>query len=87
MLCDSSKRSTSVLSEEHLIATDISNYCGEPKRFNLYLGMILRIGKKKAYQIFSEMKQRNLEHLHKPPERSPAAYQESRQMVHMENQK
>jgi hypothetical protein len=49
--------------EEHSIAADISKYCGEPKRFNLYLGNILRIVKQKAYQIFSEMKQRDAEYL------------------------
>jgi hypothetical protein len=60
-------------SEEHLLAADISNCCGEPKRFNLYLGTILRIGKQKAYQIFSEMKQRDAEFLHKPPAERPPA--------------
>jgi hypothetical protein len=60
-------------SEEHLIAADISKYCGEPKRFNLYLGTILRIGKQKAYQIFSEMKQREAECLHKSPAETRAA--------------
>jgi len=60
-------------SEEHLIAADISNYCGEPKKFHTYLGIVIRIGKQKAYRIFSEMKQRDLEYLHKPPESRPPA--------------
>ncbi|HOZ16561.1 MAG TPA: hypothetical protein PLF70_01530 [Candidatus Portnoybacteria bacterium] len=44
-------------SEIHAIAKDISEYCNEPKKFALYLGVIKRIGKNRAYQIFSEMKQ------------------------------
>lgn len=44
-------------SEIHALAKDISEYCGEPKKFALYLGIIKRIGKNKAYQIFSEIKQ------------------------------
>lgn len=44
-------------SEIHALAKDISEYCGEPKKFALYLGIIKRIGKNRAYQIFSEIKQ------------------------------
>ena len=44
-------------SEIHAIAKDISEYCKEPKKFALYLGVIKRIGRNRAYQIFSEMKQ------------------------------
>jgi len=41
----------------HALAKDISEYCKEPKKFALYLGIIKRIGKNRAYQIFSEIKQ------------------------------
>lgn len=58
-------------SEEHLIAADISEYCDEKKKFALYLGIVIRIGKDRAYRIFSEMKQRDLEYLNKPPESRP----------------
>ncbi|HUT96319.1 MAG TPA: hypothetical protein VMW82_02000 [Candidatus Paceibacterota bacterium] len=44
-------------SEIHAITKDISEYCKEPKKFALYLGIIKRIGKNRAYQILSEMKQ------------------------------
>ncbi len=44
-------------SEIHALAKDISEYCKEPKKFALYLGIIKRIGKDRAYQIFSETKQ------------------------------
>jgi hypothetical protein len=44
-------------SEIHALAKDISEYCKEPKKFGLYLGIIKRIGHDKAYQIFSEIKQ------------------------------
>jgi len=43
-------------SEIHAIAKDISEYCKEPKKFALYLGVIKRIGKNRAYRIFSEIK-------------------------------
>jgi hypothetical protein len=41
----------------HALVKDISEYCREPKKFALYLGIIKRIGQDKAYQIFSEIKQ------------------------------
>lgn len=44
-------------SEIHVLAKDISEYCQEPKKFALYLGVIKRIGFDKAYQIFSGIKQ------------------------------
>jgi hypothetical protein len=44
-------------SDIHALAKDISEYCQEPKKFALYLGVIKRIGKNRAYQIFSEIKQ------------------------------
>jgi len=43
-------------SEIHAIAKEISEYCNEPKKFALYLGIIKRIGKNRAHQIFSEIK-------------------------------
>ena len=44
-------------SEIHALAKDISEYCKEPKKFGLYLGLIKRIGKDRAFQIFGEIKQ------------------------------
>lgn len=44
-------------SDIHALAKDISEYCNEPKKFALYLGIIKRIGKNRAFQIFSEIKQ------------------------------
>jgi hypothetical protein len=41
-------------SEEHLLAADISKHCGEPKRFNLYLGTVLKIGKQRASNLFRD---------------------------------
>lgn len=41
----------------HALAKEISEYCGEPKEFAMYLGVIKNIGLTKAYRIFSEMKQ------------------------------
>ncbi len=44
-------------SEMHALAKDISEEFGEPKKFAMYLGIIKNIGIKKAYVIFSEIKQ------------------------------
>jgi len=52
-----SKSVRGIHSEIHAMAKDISEYCEEPKKFALYLGIIKRIGKDRAYKIFSEIKQ------------------------------
>ena len=57
VLSQSFKSERGIHSEIHALAKDISEYCKEPKKFALYLGIIKRIGKNKAYQIFSEIKQ------------------------------
>jgi hypothetical protein len=44
-------------SEMHALAKDISEEFGEPKKFAMYLGIIKNIGLKRAYKIFSEIKQ------------------------------
>ncbi|OHB17139.1 MAG: hypothetical protein A2913_02130 [Parcubacteria group bacterium RIFCSPLOWO2_01_FULL_40_65] len=41
----------------HALAKEISEYAGEPKKFGMYLGIVKNIGLKKAYQIFSKIKQ------------------------------
>lgn len=51
------KPTRGIHSEIHALAKDISEYCKEPKKFALYLGVIKRIGEDRAYQIFSEIKQ------------------------------
>ncbi len=51
-------------SEMHLLAKDISEYCREPKKFAMYLGVIKRIGLHHAYKIFSEIKQQELKAKH-----------------------
>lgn len=44
-------------SEAHALAKEISEYCGEPKKFAMYLGVIKNIGLPRAYKIFSEIRQ------------------------------
>ncbi|MBI2063593.1 MAG: hypothetical protein HYT65_01205 [Candidatus Yanofskybacteria bacterium] len=44
-------------SERHALAKEISEFCGEPKKFGMYLGIIKNIGLPRAYQIFAEMRQ------------------------------
>lgn len=44
-------------SEIHALAKEISEFCGEPKKFGMYLGIIKNIGLPRAYKIFSEMRQ------------------------------
>jgi len=57
ILRPSPKPARGIHSEIHALAKEISEYCKEPKKFALYLGIIKRIGKNRAYQIFSEIKQ------------------------------
>ncbi len=44
-------------SEIHALAKDISEEFGEPKKFGMYLGIIKNIGVRRAFMIFSEIKQ------------------------------
>lgn len=44
-------------SEMHALAKEISEFCGEPKKFGMYLGVIKNMGLSRTYQIFAEMKQ------------------------------
>ena len=49
-------------SEMHALAKEISEYCGEPKKFGMYLGVIKNMGLSRAYKIFAELKQsKNIE--------------------------
>ena len=41
----------------HALAKEISEYAGEPKKFGMYLGIIKNIGLRKAYRLFSKIKQ------------------------------
>lgn len=45
-----------IYSPIHALAKEISEYCGEPKEFAMYLGIVKNIGLTKAYRIFSEIK-------------------------------
>lgn len=44
-------------SEMHALAKEVSEFCGEPKKFGMYLGIIKNIGLPRAYRIFAELKQ------------------------------
>src|SRR3989338_10965182 len=44
-------------SEAHALAKELSEFCGEPKKFGMYLGIIKNIGLPRAYRIFAEMRQ------------------------------
>jgi len=41
----------------HALAKEISETFSEPKKFAMYLGIIKNIGLRKAYRIFSKIKQ------------------------------
>lgn len=43
--------------EMHALAKEISEYCGEPKKFAMYLGIIKNIGLPRSYRIFAELRQ------------------------------
>ncbi len=55
-LAGKSKPEKGIYSPMHALAKDISEYCGEPKEFAMYLGIVKNIGLTKAYRIFSEIK-------------------------------
>ncbi len=46
-----------IYTERHALAKEISEFCGEPKRFAMYLGVIKNIGLPRAYKIFAELRQ------------------------------
>jgi len=48
-------------SEIHALAKDISEYCGEPERFGMYLGIIKNLGMRRSYEIFGELRQSEAE--------------------------
>jgi hypothetical protein len=58
-------------SELQFVAVEIAEFVGEPKKVGFWIGIVKSIGKSKAYQIMSEMKQREAEYLYLPPERRP----------------
>ena len=43
--------------ETHALAKEISEFCGEPKKFAMYLGVIQNMGLVNAYRVFAEIKQ------------------------------
>ena len=43
-------------SAAHALAKEISEFCGEPKQFSMYLGIIKNIGLWRASSIFAEIK-------------------------------
>lgn len=43
--------------EMHALAKEISEFCGEPKKFAMYLGVIKNIGLPRAYKTFAELRQ------------------------------
>jgi len=44
-------------SQMHALAKEISETFGEPKKFAMYLGIVKNIGLRRAYQLFSKIKQ------------------------------
>jgi hypothetical protein len=46
-----------IYTEMHALAKEISEFCGEPKKFAMYLGVIKNIGLPRAYKIFAELRQ------------------------------
>ncbi len=46
-----------IYTEMHALAKEISEFCGEPKKFAMYLGIIKNVGLPRAYKIFAELRQ------------------------------
>ena len=53
------KQKKNLHSERHLLAEELSQYFGEPKKFAMYLGIIKKIGIRTTHRILSEIKQSN----------------------------
>jgi hypothetical protein len=51
------RRKSTLHSDAHILAEEISTYCREPKRFALYLGVIKRIGTSRARAILRHIKE------------------------------
>jgi hypothetical protein len=51
------KPAKGIHSEKHALAKEISEFCGEPKKFGMYLGIIKNIGLPRAYNILADMRQ------------------------------
>ena len=51
------KAERGIHSQAHALAKDISETFGETKKFAMYLGIIKNIGLKRAYRLFSKIKQ------------------------------
>lgn len=43
-------------SEDHALAGELSRICGEPGKFAMYLGVVRRVGRVKAYVMLSQIK-------------------------------
>lgn len=47
---------TTIHSQTHLLAKEISEYCGEPKKYGLYLGVLARVGHERGAFLFGKLK-------------------------------
>jgi hypothetical protein len=54
-------------SELQYIGVQIAEFVGEKTNVGLWIGVVKRIGKSRAFEILSTMKQNEDEYLHKPP--------------------
>jgi len=52
------KRQPNLHSEDHMLAKEIADFCQEPKKFGMFLGVIKRIGTDKARYILGNIKDR-----------------------------
>lgn len=52
------KRDPNLHSEDHMLAKEIAEFCQEPKKFGMFLGVIKRIGPDKARYILGNIKDR-----------------------------
>lgn len=52
-------KDNNIHTELHYVTDEIVKYTAEPKKFGMYLGIVKKIGREKAFEILSEMKQRD----------------------------
>jgi hypothetical protein len=49
-----------ITSHTHLVALEVSEYVGEPKKFPMWLGIVKRVGTQKMTALLKQMKERGV---------------------------
>ena len=58
-------------SELQFVACEIAEFVGEPNKVGFWIGQIKKIGKQRAYEILSEIRQKEQGYLYLPVDKRP----------------